>query len=292
MSFTYMDCASVPRPSERLPRIAVELGPVRSRVYENRISFSVLWLTNRAVAEAYGLGPEGFEYILSTFPVFARKGPGFCAYLQERVRQWMRKVEGPEVYTISPVELHPAAEASAGAYAAQPRRPPMPTRAFQQAAVLAWVVSKLSAPGCPVSRFRVQKILYLVEGAAGSGLFTKFRKQAAGHYDPGLRHHGPEDIAMRQKGWLEMPDDAHFLPGPNTAKALEYGPRYVDEILAELAIEEFRTFRDETLECWTTVHLAAVELARQGQPISPAPSWLSSGLCPNGSSNSRGRRFK
>jgi len=53
--------------------------------------WSDIWETNRAVAEAYGLGPNDFEYILSTFPVFARKRPKFYAYLKERVRQW--KVE-------------------------------------------------------------------------------------------------------------------------------------------------------------------------------------------------------
>jgi len=47
-----------------------------------------LWLTNRAVADAYGLTPEDFEYILSTFRVFARKRPDFLAYLQQRVKEW------------------------------------------------------------------------------------------------------------------------------------------------------------------------------------------------------------
>ncbi len=35
-----------------------------------------LRLATRSVAEAYGLGPDDFEHILSTFPVFARKGHG------------------------------------------------------------------------------------------------------------------------------------------------------------------------------------------------------------------------
>ncbi|CEK13067.1 hypothetical protein CWRG_00343, partial [Chthonomonas calidirosea] len=42
-----------------------------------------------------------FEYILSTFPVFARKRPEFYAYLQERVQEWKREVEGAKVYAIS-----------------------------------------------------------------------------------------------------------------------------------------------------------------------------------------------
>jgi hypothetical protein len=51
-------------------------------------SWPGLWAANRAVAEAYGLGPDDFEHILSTFPVFARKRPALCAYLQERLAEW------------------------------------------------------------------------------------------------------------------------------------------------------------------------------------------------------------
>lgn len=54
-----------------------------------------LWLSNRAVAEAYGLGPDDFEHILSTFPVFARKRPAFYAYLLERLEEWREEVGAP-----------------------------------------------------------------------------------------------------------------------------------------------------------------------------------------------------
>jgi len=50
--------------------------------------WSSIWFANRAVAEAYGLTPDDFEYILSTFPVFARKRPEFYTYFQERVQNW------------------------------------------------------------------------------------------------------------------------------------------------------------------------------------------------------------
>jgi hypothetical protein len=52
---------------------------------------------NRAVAEAYGLTSEDFEYILSTFPVFARKRPAFFAYLRERLAEWQRAIRYPEI---------------------------------------------------------------------------------------------------------------------------------------------------------------------------------------------------
>ncbi|MGQ9561845.1 MAG: hypothetical protein ACUVWA_15245, partial [Candidatus Oleimicrobiaceae bacterium] len=52
-------------------------------------------------------------------------------------------------------------------------------------------------------------------------------------------------------------------------QVLDDAPRYIDVEPAELVLEEFRTFRDETLERWTTVHLAAVELQRDGKPVTP-----------------------
>ncbi len=50
--------------------------------------FEAVWQANRAVAEAYGLTPDDLAYILSTFPVFARKRRAFNAYLQQRVTEW------------------------------------------------------------------------------------------------------------------------------------------------------------------------------------------------------------
>ncbi|HWO41650.1 MAG TPA: N-6 DNA methylase, partial [Candidatus Eisenbacteria bacterium] len=43
--------------------------------------FEAVWRANQAVAQAYGLTADDVEYILSTFPVFARKHPKFMAFL-------------------------------------------------------------------------------------------------------------------------------------------------------------------------------------------------------------------
>lgn len=266
LSFTYLSRMPTIRTAATWCKTESSARLGAQHVTEIRDSFDSLWLANRTVAEAYGLGPDDFEYILSTFPVFARKRPEFYAYLQERVEEWKREVEGAPVYAVPAPETRLPAEAPAP-YATKPDRQPTASSPFQQAAVLAWVVHKLYSPGYPVSRFRVQKMLYLMEAATETRLFTEFRKQAAGPYDPGLRYKGPEDIAVRQKGWLTTPDDTHFEPGPNIAEAMRYAQRYLDKVLAELVIEEFRASRDETLERWTTVHLAAVEIQRQGRPV-------------------------
>ncbi|MBT9260220.1 MAG: N-6 DNA methylase [Clostridiales bacterium] len=263
-------CA-VPPPDQlaALPPVPLIHAPhLETWIYNLEDRWPVLWTVERTVAEAYGLTPDDFEYILSTFPVFARKRPTFYAYLQERVQEWKREMEGAKVYAISAAGLARAAE-TADVYVTKPARQPAARAAFRQAAVLAWVVHKLHSPGYLVSRFRVQKMLYLIEAVTETGLFNEFRKQAAGPYDPGLRYKGPEDIAVRQRGWLVARGDAHFEPGPHIEEALRYAPRYIDTELAELVLEEFRTFKDETLERWTTVHLAAVELERRGEFVTP-----------------------
>jgi len=46
---------------------------------------------NRTVAEAFDLSADDFVYVLSTFPVFARKRPVFFAYLQEQLAEWKKE---------------------------------------------------------------------------------------------------------------------------------------------------------------------------------------------------------
>jgi hypothetical protein len=63
-------------------------------LFDDSAKWGQLWHSERAVAEAYGLGPDDFEHILSTFPVFARKRPAFFGYLSKRLAEW--KVEAGE----------------------------------------------------------------------------------------------------------------------------------------------------------------------------------------------------
>jgi hypothetical protein len=96
VSFTYMRPMPVP-PAEvanRLPRVLTQLAWERGieHVAEDETLWPDLWATNRAVAEAYGLGPEDFAHILASFPVFARKRPEFHAYLRDRLGEWMAEV--------------------------------------------------------------------------------------------------------------------------------------------------------------------------------------------------------
>jgi hypothetical protein len=97
VSFTYIQPMPVP-PAEKAnrlsgfkTRLAWETGI--GHITEDESSWPDLWATNRSAAEAYGLGPAEFEHILSTFPGFARKRPGFHAYLLTRVAEWLAEAE-------------------------------------------------------------------------------------------------------------------------------------------------------------------------------------------------------
>jgi hypothetical protein len=74
--------------------------------------FAAVWHANKAVAQAYGLSPDDFAHILSTFPVFARKRPAFYAYLQERVREWKEETGATKKFYPAPSDrdLSKAAE--------------------------------------------------------------------------------------------------------------------------------------------------------------------------------------
>jgi len=94
VSFTYMRPMPVP-PADvvnRLPIVPTHLAwkPGVHHISELRDLWPTLWEVNRAVAEAYGLGPDDFAHVLSTFPVFARKRSEFFAYLRERLDEWRR----------------------------------------------------------------------------------------------------------------------------------------------------------------------------------------------------------
>lgn len=297
LSFTYLKPMPVPS-SETVNSMPVietfeawKIGIKHNT--EERELWSALWAANRAVAEAYELSPDEFDHILHAFPTFARKRPKFFAFLQERLSEWKAEATGArpgaEVYAFPErVPFSMAAEGAApyepeGAKSqpSQPRRTASPQ--FQQAACLAWVVLQLHSPSHPVSRLRIQKTIYLIERAERLGLFQNYLKQAAGPYDPSLRYRGPEGIAVRQHQWLTATDGSHFEPGPNIADGARYAERYFDTARAAAVIEHFRTFTNAALERWTTVHMAACEIAEGGADataeavlahIEATPEWI------------------
>ncbi len=79
----------------RLPRIPTRLAwesGIKKTILDDKSAWPLLWDSNRAVAEAYGLDASDFEHILGSFPVFARKRAEFFEYLKTRLEEW--KAEG------------------------------------------------------------------------------------------------------------------------------------------------------------------------------------------------------
>jgi hypothetical protein len=95
LNFTYVERFAVPTASiaSNLPGLESQsvAGIAANHVGDIPPLWEKVWHINRSVAEAYGLSPDDLEYILSTFPVFARKRPQFYAYLLENVHEWKRE---------------------------------------------------------------------------------------------------------------------------------------------------------------------------------------------------------
>ena len=95
VSFTYIKPMPVPSADvvNRLPRVPTRLAweSGLEHITDDRAAWPLLWESNRAVAEAYGLSPDDFEHILGSFPVMARKRPAFVAYFRERLEVWKQE---------------------------------------------------------------------------------------------------------------------------------------------------------------------------------------------------------
>jgi len=141
------------------------------------------------------------------------------------------------------------------------------SKEFRQAAVFTWVVAELHEGSRSVSRFRVGKMIYLIEQAQELGLFRSFAKAAAGPYDPKLRYGGPEKIAVSDEKWLIASDSTHFEPGPNVSEGLAVAEEELDVEVAKDVLARFRRYSDGALERWTTVDMAARELSKAGKEV-------------------------
>jgi len=92
VSFTYILPVAVP-PDQRvnaIPTIPTTVASARGVLHlaDNPPSWPELWACDRAVAEAYGVGPEDFDHILATFPVWLRKHPGIAEFYRSRLSAW------------------------------------------------------------------------------------------------------------------------------------------------------------------------------------------------------------
>ncbi|MBI2899238.1 MAG: N-6 DNA methylase [Planctomycetes bacterium] len=92
VSFTYMHPMPVPAAAatNRLPKIPTQLAweSKNEHISQDRDAWPLLWKSNRAVAEAYGLDADDFAHILDTFPGFKKKRPELHGYFIDQLAKW------------------------------------------------------------------------------------------------------------------------------------------------------------------------------------------------------------
>ena len=95
VSFTYLLPMPVPTADDvnQLPQLRTQLAwnTGIAHIAADESLWPVLWESNRAVAEAYGLGPSDLGYILASFPVLARKRPKFMEFFRSKLSEWGRE---------------------------------------------------------------------------------------------------------------------------------------------------------------------------------------------------------
>ena len=94
LSATHMSRIAVPSVTELLSTGADAVATVsragldNSSLVDQGEYFEILWGNELRVARAYGVSEQDFEYILASFPAFARKRPDFHAFLENSLARW------------------------------------------------------------------------------------------------------------------------------------------------------------------------------------------------------------
>lgn len=277
VSFTYIKPMPVPPAAvanglTALPtRLAWEAG--LENITDDRSLWPALWDANRAVAEAYDLTPDDLDYILDSFPVFARKRAEFFAYLKEQVEEWKAEVAG--VVRLPKTAPEPVAQAEERAAPEKLKKRRAGPDRFNQAAVLAFIVHEVGRTD--IGRVGHDKLIYFTQEHLGVDLGLTFQRKAAGPWDPALKHK-VEKLAT-SKGWLVVEQAG----GRDTASVFRVGPN-VDEAMAQARrklgsrADRLRELCDffnglqfgtAGLERWATIHKCWKDLALAG-PVTEA----------------------
>ena len=98
MSFTYILPVAVPPADvvQGLPRIRTRFADSAGVTHlgDDPSAWPSLWAADRAVAEAYGIGPRDFGHILASFAVWRRKRAAVAEYYERRLAEWDEELAG------------------------------------------------------------------------------------------------------------------------------------------------------------------------------------------------------
>jgi len=144
-----------------------------------------------------------------------------------------------------------------------------PTDEFVEAVVIAQLVRKLAKPNFPLGRKRYNKLAYLVHRKAEDDVSQHYLKKAAGPYSPWAKYGGPEKIAEKN-GYVKQGKAGVYsglLTGEHIDKIDLYLGNYPACAAIDWVVDKFRFKKNDDLELLATVDFAALDLLREGQPV-------------------------
>lgn len=143
------------------------------------------------------------------------------------------------------------------------------TDEFVEAVVIAQLVRKLAKPEFPLGRKRYNKLAYLAHRKAENDVSQHYLKKAAGPYSPWAKYGGPEKIAEKN-GYVKQGKTGVYsglISGDHIDKIDQYLPNYSVCASIDWVVDKFRFKKNDDLELLATVDFAALDLLREGQPV-------------------------
>jgi hypothetical protein len=140
---------------------------------------------------------------------------------------------------------------------------------FVEAILIAQFTREMSTPEFPLGHLRQNKLVYFAHRKADEDVAEHFMKKAAGPYSQWATYKGPEGIAQKN-GYVrraKVGGRVGFLVGDNIGKIDQYVSRYPACAAVDWVVSHFRRKRNEILELYATVDFAALDLAKEGTPI-------------------------
>ena len=142
---------------------------------------------------------------------------------------------------------------------------------FDDAVMIAGIVSAFYAEKYPLGRKKVQKLLYLVRRKEQADI-SAFHKKAAGPYADEVRYKGGEPIAQKNKYIQIKRSDkgSCFEKGVQMQKAMAYLQDWGKQTDVDWLVSQFQYTSVNELELLATVDMAICDLRREGKEISVA----------------------
>ena len=143
------------------------------------------------------------------------------------------------------------------------------TEQFKEAILVAALVRGWGTPQYPLGNKRLQKGVYFIHRKAEHDTHTKFRRHAAGPYNPDMKYRGGIGIAKRN-GYLQERTSGKykgFIAGEAISSVDQYLSRYDYEQALLWVLNTLRFQSNDDLERLSTVDYASQDLREKGLAV-------------------------